>query len=40
LSAWLDAVRKLDERVKAVEARMETAKVPYTPGRMPNWKPE
>ena len=40
LSAWLDAVRKLDERVKAVEARMEAAKVPYTPGRMPNWKPE
>jgi len=40
LSSWLDAVRILDERIKAVEDRMEKGKAPYTPGRFPSWKPE
>ena len=37
----LEKLRKLlDTDLKNLEARMESAGAPWTPGRVPSWKPE
>jgi hypothetical protein len=38
--AWLPRLRQLvDADMKALQARAEAAGTPWTPGRVPDWKP-
>ena len=36
----LDKLRKLDVDLKDIEKKLEEAKAPWTPGRIPDWKAE
>jgi len=36
----LDKLRKLDTDLIEIENNLEAVKAPWTPGRIPDWKPE
>jgi replication-associated recombination protein RarA len=37
-AAALESLKAIDTEIKDLEAALEKAKAPYTPGRLPDWK--